>query len=284
MAGLATTEIAHAFLVPETTMAQRLVRAKRKIKEAGIPYITPPKEQWEERLDAVLAVIYLIFNEGYAATTGREPTRTDLCREAIRLGGIVFELAPRGPEAAGLLALMLLHDSRRSARTDSRRRLVTLEDQDRSLWVRARIERGMALLETAAALDRIGPFQIQAAVSAEHARADRYEATNWHRITRLYESLYVLQPSPVVKLNGAVALSLAGDIDAGLAALAALAEEGRLSDYQPFHAALADMLLRAHRPNEAARAYERALSLTQNEADRWFLEKRLRQALDAGGK
>ena len=278
LGGLTTGEIARAFVVPETTLAQRLVRAKRKIKAANIPYRVPPPELWPERLDSVLEVIYLIFNEGYQATSGGRLARLDLCDEAIRLGTIVAELAPREPEAAGLLALMLLHDSRRSARTDASENFVALEQQDRRLWDRDRVRAGERLLEAALQLRRPGPYQVQAAISAVHAHADSHAATDWHEIVRLYRRLYELHPSWVVRLNEAVALSYAAGAEAGLARLEQLAElecAETLESYQPFHAAHADLLRRAGRAEEAAAAYRRALERTRNVAERRFLEQRL---------
>ena len=278
--GLTTPEIARAFLVAEPTMAQRLVRATRKIKAANIPYRVPPPDLWPERLESVLSVIYLIFNEGYAATTGDDLTRADLCREAIRLGRIVVELAPGEPEAAGLLALMALHDSRRPARTDGDGNLVTLEHQDRARWDRSGIGAGISLLLGALALGRVGRYQIQAAISAVHAQAEHYAATDWTEITLLYDRLLELQPSPVVELNRAVALSFAEGVEAGLAALDCLRRDGELARYQPFHAADADLLRRAGRLDDAAAAYRRALALTGNTAERRFLEDRLAQVAE----
>ncbi|HXV75591.1 MAG TPA: RNA polymerase sigma factor [Candidatus Polarisedimenticolaceae bacterium] len=275
LGGLTTAEIARAFLVAEPTMHQRLVRAQAKIKTSGIPYRVPPPELWPERLDSVLAVIYLIFNEGYAARSGGEPTRTDLSDEAIRLGRIVVRLAPSEPEAVGLLALMLLHDSRREARTDAAGRLVPLSEQDRGSWNRGRIAEGERLLRRALAAGRAGPYRVQAAISACHATATSHETTDWHEITGLYAKLYELQPSWVVKLNQIVALSFAVGPEAGLRALAPLESVKILHGYQPFHAARADLLRRAGRSGEAATAYRRALELTTNAAERGFLERRL---------
>jgi len=275
LGGLTTTEIARAFLVPETTMAQRLVRAKRKIKAAGIPYRVPPAELWPDRLASVLSVVYFVFNEGYSATSGGRLTRADLCDEAIRLGRILVELAPGEPEAAGLLALMLLHDSRRAARADGDGNLVPLEHQDRGKWDRERIRAGDALLRRALAIGRPGPYQIQAAISGVHAGATSHADTDWHEITALYRKLYELRPSWVVRLNEAVALSFAEGPHAGLAALAPLEGLDVLERYQPFWAARADLLRRAGRTDEAAAAYRRAIELTGNEAERRFLAGRL---------
>jgi RNA polymerase sigma-70 factor (ECF subfamily) len=277
LGGLNTTEIARAFLVPETTMAQRLVRATRKIKAANIPYRVPPPDLWPERLESVLSVVYFIFNEGYAATAGGKLTRADLCEEAIRLGRILVALAPGEPEAAGLLALMLLHDARRSARTDADGDLVTLEDQDRSRWNREQIDEGDRILREALSAGRPGPYQVQAAISAVHAGARSYAETDWREITLLYRKLHELQPSWVVKLNEVVALSFAEGAEAGLEALEELERLEVLDRYQPFHAARADLLRRAGRLDEAAAAYRRALDLTTNAAERAFLERRLKE-------
>lgn len=279
LGGLATEEIARAFLVPEATMAQRLTRAKRKIKVAGIPYQVPEPGLWAERLGSVLSVIYLIFNEGYAVTSGKAPTRGDLCGEAIRLGRILTRLVPDEPEAAGLLALMLLHDSRRGARSDALGNLITLEQQDRALWDRGLIAAGVRLLEAALARGRPGPYQIQAAISALHARAPSHAATDWRQITLLYGELHALQPSPVVRLNAAVALSFAEGAEAALPVLANLEKQGALARYQPFYAAHADTLRRAGRKATAAKAYRQALALTRNAAERRFLEGRLGDVL-----
>ena len=279
IAGLTTTEIARAFLVPETTMAQRLVRAKRKIRLANIPYRVPPPHLWPARLNSVLSVIYLVFNEGYAAITGEEPLRAALCEEAIRLGRIIVELMPGEAEVMGLLALMLLHDSRRAARTDPNGELVTLEDQDRRKWNQAAIDTGSALLHRASALGPAGPYKIQAAISAIHARAADHEATDWAAIVDLNDRLHALNPSPVIALNRAVALSFAAGPDAGpnagLAALDSLNDDGALGRYQPYHAARADLLRRAGQNTEAAGAYGQALMYTTNAAEQRFLQGRL---------
>ena len=282
LGGLTTTEISRAFLVPETTMAQRLVRAKRKIKAANIPYRIPPAELWPERVDSVLSVIYFIFNEGYSATSGSRLTRGELCDEAIRLGTILVDLAPDEPEAAGLLALMLLHDSRRKARTDEAGDLVPLEDQDRTRWNRKQIEEGDRLLRRALARRHPGPYQLQAAISGVHAAAESHGETDWHEITALYRRLYDLQPSLVVKLNEIVALSFAVGAEAGLEALRELEDQALLERYQPFHAARADLLRRAGRSAEAVVEYRRALELTSNATERRFLKGRLEPLLDYG--
>ena len=275
LGGLNTQEIARAFLLPEATLAQRLVRAKRKIRAAGIPYRVPPPHLWPERLESVLAVVYFIFNEGYSATSGPAPTRADLCEEALRLGTILVEAAPGEAEAAGLLALMLLHDSRRQARTDPQGRLITLEEQDRRGWNRDRIEAGTRLLERTLALRRPGPYQVQAAISAVHARSASHAATDWTEITLLYRKLYELQPSPVVRLNEIVALSFAEGAQAGLDALRQIERFTVLERYQPYHAARADLLRRAGRNVEAAAAYRKAIDLSENAAEKAFLERRL---------
>lgn len=273
--GLSTGEIARAFLIAEDTMAQRLVRAKRKIKAANIPYVVPDTDDWPERLHAVLSVIYLIFNEGYAASSGAEPVRVELCREAIRLAEIVHALLHHETEAGGLLALMLLSDARRAARSTPTGDLITLEHQDRKLWDRAQISRGIGLLIGNLARGDIGPFQVQAAISAVHCEAPHYAATDWKQICLLYEKLYELQPSPVVLVNAAVALSFAASADAGLKAIEELDGEEEMQSYQPYHVARADMLARAGRSTDARAAYCAAMSLTQNRAEHRHLETKL---------
>ena len=275
LGGLTTPEIARAFLVTEPTLAQRLVRAKRKIRDAGIPYRVPPRKLLPERLEGVLKVLYLIYNEGYSATSGDALVRRELSSEAIRLTRIVVALLPDEPEATGLLALMLLHDARREARVDAAGELVLLEDQDRSRWDAGRIAEGRALVEGALAVRRPGPYQIQAAIAALHDEAPSWAGTDWPQVVELYRALMAMEPSPVVELNLGVAVAMADGPAVGLALIDGAGASGALDDYPYFHAARADLLRRLERRSEAASAYRRAAELTRNDAERTFLQRRL---------
>jgi RNA polymerase sigma-70 factor (ECF subfamily) len=275
LAGLTTAEIARAFLVPEPTMAKRLVRAKGKIAGARIPYRVPPAHLLPERTGGVLAVLYLLFNEGYAASGGPDLIRAQLCDEAIRLARALSGLMPDEPEAAGLLALMLFHHSRRRARLDETGDLITLEDQDRTLWDQAEIEEANARLEAALRHRRAGPYQLQAAIAACHANAPDVASTDWAEIASLYELLAEVVPSPVVALNQAVAIAMARGLDAGLAVIEELEASGELAGYHLLYATRADLLRRLGRSGEAAGAYRQALELAGSDAERRFLTKRL---------
>ena len=283
LCGLETDEIARAFLVPVATMAQRLVRAKRKIRDARIPYEVPEAKQIAGRLEAVLTVIYLVFNEGYAATRGDRLIRTDLAAEAIRLARLVRTLmAPRPPaEVTALLALMLLHDARRESRVDAAGDLVVLEEQDRSRWNRAQIGEALPLVAEALRGGR-GPYALQAAIAAEHCKAARAEETNWPAIVRFYDELQRLEPSPIISLNRAVAVAMAEGQAAGLALIDSLAAGRNLDNYHLLHAARADLLRRMGARQEAAKSYARALALVTNDAERRYLQRRLREVQAAG--
>jgi RNA polymerase sigma-70 factor (ECF subfamily) len=275
LGGLSTGEIARAFLVAEPTMGKRIVRAKRKIAEAHIPYRVPADEELPDRLRGVLQVVYLIFNEGYAATEGDRLVREELCDEAIRLGELLCRLMPDDAEVRGLLALMLLHDARRAARVDAGGRYVALDDQDRSLWNPERIRAGLATLERAVRLRRPGNYQLQAAITALQIQAPDAEATDWAQIAELYGALARLNPSAVVELNRAVAVGLADGPAAGLELIEPLLADPALERYQPLHAAHAELLSRVGDADAAARAYERAIELTANAVERAELERRL---------
>ena len=277
LGGLTTGEIAHAFLVPEPTMAQRLVRAKQKIRLARIPYEIPSLERIAERLAAVQAVIYLIFNEGYAASTGQSLIRNDLCMEAIRLGRVLCELLPDEPENFGLLALMLLQDSRREARVNERGELVTLDEQDRSLWNGGEIQEGVSLVEKALRMHRVGKYQLQAAIASVHAEAETATETDWPQIVALYEELMRIVNSPVVALNHAAAVAMSDGVEKGLALIDSIGADGTLQYYYLFHASRADLLRRLRRFDEASVTYARALFLTTNSVEQNYIRRRIEE-------
>lgn len=272
--GLTTEEIAHAFLAAPPTLAQRIVRAKNKIRDAGIPYRVPARDELQDRLDSVLRVIYLVFNEGYSASSGPSLLRHDLSSEAIRLGRLLVELLPE-PEVSGLLALMLLTESRRAARATEAGELILLEDQDRALWNREQVAEGVGLVERALASGRFGPYTIQAAIAAVHAEAPDVDSTDWAQITGLYDALLRINPSPVVELNRAVAVAMRDGPPAGLVLIDDILARGDLKDYHLAHAARADLCRRLGRHDEARASYQRALALARQEPERRFLEKRL---------
>ena len=274
--GLITEEIAKAFLITPRTLAQRIVRAKAKIRETPIPYEVPPPQELPERLGAVLQVIYLVFNEGYSAAAGAQVTRAELTGEAIRLGRLLIELRPE-PEVIGLLSLMLLHESRRAARTSPTGELILLENQDRSLWNREQTADGVALLEKALKSHRFGSYTLQAAIAAVHAEAESAAVIDWRQIVALYNRLVRILPSPVVQLNRAVAIAMRDGPEAGLTHIDAVLEQGELANYYLAHSARADMYRRLGRTAEARSSYEKALALTQQEPERRFLQERIRQ-------
>jgi RNA polymerase sigma-70 factor (ECF subfamily) len=275
LGGLTTPEIARAFLVPESTLAQRLVRAQRKIQQARIPYQVPSPASLPERLAAVQAVLYLIFNEGYSASSGDNLIRRELCAEAIRLARTLVELMPDNPESMALLALMLLQDSRRDARSSPDGQLVTLEEQDRSLWRRDQIAEGIRLVERALGRRNVGPYQLQAAIAAVHAEAATAGETDWKQIAALYAILSTTQPSPVVSLNHAVAIAMSESLERGLALMDSLGSSGELDSYHLYHAARADLLRRMGRNREACESYHRGLALTTNAVELRYLRRRI---------
>ena len=279
LGGLSTPEVARAFLVSESTMAQRLARARKKIRDAGIPYRVPPADLLPERLQALLAVIYLIFNEGYVATNSDTLTRHDFCGEAIRLGRVLIALMPQSAEARGLLALMLLHDSRREARLNAAGELILLDEQDRARWDQEKIREGIAILDRALTLNEPGPYQVQAAISALHAEVPIAEATDWRQIAALYDTLTRMRPSMVVEVNRAVAVAMAYGASVGLQMLLNL--EDQADGYYPYHAARADLLRRTNQREAAAEAYERALALCNNRTERHYLQRRLAEMLNS---
>ena len=274
--GLTTEQVAHAFLTPAPTLAQRIVRAKGKIRDARIPYEIPSRPDLPERLDSVLHVIYLVFNEGYLASSGASLTRADLSSEAIRLGKLLMELLPE-PEAMGLLALMLLHEARRRSRTTPSGEMILLDDQDRSLWNRAQISEGVELVESALASHRFGPYTLQAAIAAVHAEASNASATDWAQIVGLYDVLLRADPSPVIELNRAAAIAMRDGPEAGLALIDAILVRGDLVDYHLAHAARGDLCRRIGRTSEAITSYKRALELATQEPERRFIERRLEE-------
>ena len=272
LGGLEVPQIARAFLIPEATLAQRLVRAKAKIRKAGIPYKIPDAAQWPERVSSVLAVIYLIYNEGHSASEGDDYIRSDLCEEAIRLAQMLNQLIPNEPEVMGLLALMLLHDSRKNARLGSQQQYLSMEQQDRSIWDQEKIQTGKQLLERALPMGLIGPYQLQAAISAVHADATDFASTDWMQIRLLYNRLYELTPTAVIQLNAVVALSFEADAETALTAMERI-DFSSLANYQPYHATLADLYRRSDQLLAASEAYQLAIKYSNNQYERAFLEK-----------